>query len=118
MRENGGSLDFNFLSLPSPVVELGFTDISATQVIFRKCCCIQLKLFVNGSFTEHFHYFCVCVVRLFSFFIVCSLLNHEYSNLVKLSFLAVCSLILGYAVRIFCTNDAKYVIFVSFDAND
>ena len=43
---------------------------------------------------------------------VCSLLNCKYSwSQITLSFLAVCLLILGYAVCIFCTTHAKYLMF-------
>ena len=59
--------------------------------IFGKWCRVQLKLFVKTCF-------------------FCSLLDCEDScSQVTPSFVAVCSLILGYAVHIFHTTDAKYV---------
>ena len=37
--------------------KLGFTNMSSVaQFIFGKWCHIQLKLFVKGKFTEHFHF--------------------------------------------------------------
>ena len=92
--------------------ELRFADVSsAAQFTFKKWCRTQMKLFVNGKFTERHHFFCAWL-DLISTSFVCSLLYCEYScSQVTQSFLAVCSPTLGYAVQNFCTTDAKYVMF-------
>ena len=74
---------------------------------------------MNGKSTKCFHLFCVwldfllLVIVLASF--ICSLLlvlNCEYNcSQITPSHLAVYSLILGYAVHIFCTTVTKYVMF-------
>ena len=65
VRENGGSLDFNFISLPNPAVDENWVCWHhLKQFIPGKWCHIQwfdlFKLFVNGILPEHFHFF-LCV---------------------------------------------------------
>ena len=64
IRENGGILDFNFISLPNFTVdENGVCWHRLLEFVFGKWCCVWLwcsdlfKFFVNGKFTERFHFF-------------------------------------------------------------
>ena len=60
MRENGGSLDFNFISLPKPMVDKNWVCRHHLLILGKWCyvrCSNLFKLFMNGIFTEHFHFF-------------------------------------------------------------
>ena len=121
-RESDGSLNFTFISLPSPAV-----DENWGLPIYRLLHNLSSEndavydwnfLWTANSLNLMFPLFSVpfwllflCADFLLTSFI-CSLLNCEYcSSQVTPSFLAVCSLILEYAVHIFHTTDAKYVMF-------
>jgi len=83
------------------------------QFNFRKWCrvCFGLfKLFVNGMFTECFHpfFFSSETDFLFYYFHQLTLQIVRYIQVYSI-ILALCTL--GYAVCIFCTTDAKYVMF-------
>ena len=70
-----------------------------------------IETFLNSKFTDRFHFFCAWLDFLLTIFL-CSLLNCECScSQVTTSFLAVCLLIVGYAVCIFHATDAKYTMF-------
>ena len=107
VRENGGSLDFNFISLPNPAVDENWVCWHhLKQFIPGKWCHIQwfdlFKLFVNGILPEHFHFFlCVYGYTLFlSAHFIDRQLHSSYSTI-----LALCAL--GDAVCIFHTSDAE-----------
>ena len=116
VRENGGSLDFNFISLLNPAVDENWVcRHRLLQFIFGKWCrvrCSDLcKLFVNGKFPKRFHCVCVCTrIDLFIIF-VCSLYSPWATIRLLHHFGFVCVLILAYSVCIFRAIDAKYVMF-------
>ena len=120
MRENGGSLDLNFISLLNPAVDelnwVGWHQL--LQFILGKWCCVRcsnlFKLLVNGKYTKHFPFFCAWIDLPFIIF-VCSLYRPWVTIRLLHHFGFVCVLILGYAVCIFhatyLVTDAKYVMF-------
>ena len=77
MRENGSSLDFNFISLLNPVVDKNWVCRHCLlQFFLEKLCRVQcsdlFKLFsVHGKFTERYHTFCAWTDLLLTIF-VCS----------------------------------------------
>ena len=114
VRENGGSLDFNFISLLNSAVDENWVcQHHLLQFIFGKLChvrCSELcKLFVNGKFTKRFHFLCAQIDLLFIIF-VCSLYS-LWATVRLLHHFGFYVLILGYAVCIFCAIDAKYIMF-------
>ena len=81
------------------------------QFIFGKWWRIQcsnlFKLFVKDKFNEHFHFSCIDIDSPSTIF-ACTLYRSWAPN----HFGFVYALILGYAVRIFHTTDAKYMFHV------
>ena len=115
VRENGGSLDSNFISLLNSAIDENWVcRHRLLQFIFRKWCrvwCSNLcKLFVNGKFTTRSHILCARTDLLLIIFI-CSLYSPWATIRLLHHFDFVYVLILGYAVHIFCATDAKYVMF-------
>ena len=112
VRENGSSLDFNFILLLNFVVDKNWVCWHhLMQFILGKWCrvrCSELcKLFTKRKFTKRFHIFCA-QIDLFIIFI-CSLYSPSGYFIIRFGF--VCVLISGYAVHIFHAIDAKYVMF-------
>ena len=112
MRENGGSLDFNFISLPKPAVDKNWVCRHRLLISGKWCrvrCSELFKLFMNGmayllnvstfSCTDRisFYYF-----RLLTLWIVSSINFALCTNSVQ----GVCC-----RLRIFRITDAKYVMF-------
>ena len=114
IRENDGSLDFNFILLLNPAVDENWVcRHHLLQFILEKCCCIRcsdlFKHFVNSKFTKRFHFF-GAQIDLFIIF-VCSFYRQWATIRFFHHFGFMCMLILGYAVHIFSATDAKYVMF-------
>ena len=108
MRENGGSLNFNFISIPNPAVAENWVCWHRLQqLIFGKWCCVHcfdlFKLFSKSHI--YVSTLCVCKERLF--LILFSSTHQLHSGYCII--LALCAL--GFAVCIFQTTDAKCVIF-------
>ena len=72
VRENGGSLNFNFISLLNSMVDENWVcQHRLLQFIFGKWCHVRssdlCRLFVNGKFPKRFH--CVCTNRPVYYFV-------------------------------------------------
>ena len=93
MREKGGSLNFNFILLPSPMVNKNwvYQHIIYCTVYLRKNDAVYDWNFLWTSF-------------------ICSLLNCEYCcsqvtpSFLLLAISSICSLILGYALEAYLTH--------------
>ena len=112
VRENGGSLNFNFISLLNSVVDENWVcRHRLLQFVLGKWrhvqCSDLCKLFVNGKFPKRFQCVCARIDLLFIIF-VCSLYSPWATIRLSHHFGFVCMLILAYSVRIF---HAKYVMF-------
>ena len=105
MRQNGGSLNFVFcfffVTKSCGRQELGFTNILSGIVRENDAMYDWNFLWTANSLNvSHFDSF------------ICSLLNCEYHcSQVTPPLLAVCSLILDYAVHTFSTTGTKYIMF-------
>ena len=70
VRKNGGSFDFNFISLLNSAVDENWVCCHwLLQFILRKWCSEICRLFVNGKFTKRFHFFVCARIDLFIIFI-------------------------------------------------
>ena len=111
VRENGSSLNFNFISLLNSVVDENWVcRHHLQQFILRKWCrmwCSDLcKLFENGKFTtETFPLFCARI-DLFIIF-VCSPYSLWATIMLLHHFGFVCALILGYPCTHFSCHWCK-----------
>ena len=110
MRENGGSLDFNFISLPKPVVDKNWV-CQHCLLIFGKWCCVRCS---NLFRLYQWHiYWMFPLFRTWIDFrftvLVCSLYRSWALSI------SLCALIQSkvYAAgnTFFCISDAKYVMF-------
>ena len=105
IRENGGSLDFNFILLLNSAV--GENWVWWHRHLWKIMPCTMsrsIQILYEQQRIERFHFF------------VHGRLSFYYFHLVAfvssiISALQVCALILSYAVCNFCITDAKYVMF-------
>ena len=104
------ALMFCFVLLPSPVVDENWDLPTYCLVLSGKMMPCTIETFCELQIHWMFPILLVHGFLLTSF--ICSLLNCEYHcNQVTPPLLAVCSLILDYAVHTFSTTDTKYVMF-------
>ena len=101
MRENGSSLDFNFISLLNPAVDKNWVyrhhllQFFLERMMFR-----SIQTFsVTSKFTEHYHIFCARIDLLFTIF-VCS----RYSLWATIRLLHNFGFVMCVNCRLNCTN--------------
>ena len=103
VRENGGSLDFNFISLLNSAIDENWVCWHRLlQFILGKGChlrCSELcKLFVNGKFAKRFHFFyaridlfSIFICLLYSLWATVGLLHHQFWLCVCVNFRLCCT---------------------------
>ena len=111
MRENGGSLDLNFISLPKPAVDKNWVD-RYHLLILGKIMPRTIFRSVQTLYEWHIYWTfplsCTWIDFRFTVFI-CSL----YRLWALINFTLCSNLVQGVCcrLRIFCITDAKYIMF-------